>query len=82
MVEQYMIEDIDHEREMLVWFIGHHRCLPIQRDLWDLSNDVVRWLMNPTITDYPKLCQRTAELSAMAWDHIHGYLPSRPEKAA
>lgn len=75
-----MIQDMDHEREMLVWFIGQKRCIPIRHELWDLSNQVVSWLLNPTITDYPKLCSQTADLSEIAWLYVHGYLPPRDEK--
>ena len=80
MIEQYMIDDMDHEREMLVWFLAQKSCIPIRHDLWNASNDVVTWLMEPKVTDYPHLCSRTAEVSATAWAYIHGYLPPRGER--
>lgn len=80
MVEQYMVADMEQERKMLVWFIGQRRCYPIRNDLWDLSNQVVTWLLNPTLKDYPHLCSKTADVSATAWDYIHGYLPPRDDK--
>lgn len=80
MIEQWMIADMNHEREMLMWFMRQKRCHQIQSQLMTCLNDVVYWLVTPEIQKYPYLCSQTAELSAMAWDYIHGYLPPRDEK--
>lgn len=82
MIPDWMITDMNHEREMLMWFALQKRCTPIRNDVGMLLTDVVHWMASPTHEGYPALCKRTAELSGMAWDHIHGYAPREKLGAA